>query len=49
MFVYAYKNAQVYVIVYVIIGAASLYHMHVSSSENYNMLSKATGSGCPNC
>ena len=32
-------------VVYVIIGAASPNHLHVSSSKNYNMLSNATG--CP--
>ena len=30
-------------VVYVIIGAASQNRMHVSSSENYNMLSNVTG------
>ena len=30
-------------VVYVIIGASSQNHMHMSSSENYNMLSNATG------
>ena len=34
-------------VVYVIIGAASQNHMHVSWSENYKMLSNATG--CPYC
>ena len=34
-------------VVYVIIGAASQNHMDMSSSENYNMLSDATG--CPDC
>ena len=34
-------------VVYVIIGAASQNHMHMSSSENCNMLSNAKG--CPDC
>ena len=38
-------GAKITPVVYVIIGAASLKHMHVSSSKNYNMLSNATG--CP--
>ena len=34
-------------VVYVIIGAASRNHMHMTSSQNCNMLSNATG--CSNC